>query len=98
MLFLYIISDVTHPRHAKFEPSEHTYGKMRQYNQEMTVRVEVGIWQPILENLAVPLLVGLIKIGRIWKALVQTVFFLIIKLNFLHSFNSMWIFFFNGLV
>ena len=34
-------------------------------------------------NLAVPLLLGLIKTGCIWKALVETVRFLILKLNFL---------------
>ena len=46
---------------------------------------EVGLWQPISEKrLAVPLLVGLTKTERIWKAPVQTVSFLILKFYFLH--------------
>ena len=37
MLFLASRSYMSHPINATYEPSEHTYGHMRQYKQEMTV-------------------------------------------------------------
>ena len=48
--------------------------------------------------LAIPLLVGLINTGRVWKALVQTVRFLILKFNFLHFSMIYGYFYKKGLV
>ena len=50
MLFLYSRSDVPHPRHATYEPADHTYGKMRHYKREMAVIEAIGRSQKLRRN------------------------------------------------
>ena len=45
MLFLASRSDVPHPRHATYEPSDHTYGHMGQYKRKMTVLEAMEIYK-----------------------------------------------------
>ena len=47
MLFLASRSGVPHPRHATYEPSDHTYRHMRQYKREMTVLEVMEIYKKI---------------------------------------------------
>ena len=47
MLFLASRSDVPHPRHTTYEPSDHTYRHMRHYKREMNVLEVMEIYKKL---------------------------------------------------